>query len=320
MTKLIYCLATFGFGCQGVMKIYSYIITRRRVIELYMINVKYNERMMNQSDRVKRVLCENATITHILIKGTMLVYIILVCVTVTIPGLSSIFLSSRILPFGFVLPFLDPETWTGYIWNYAFQVIMSYFYLVLTLGGDITTIFNLLTAYGQLDALMMLIEECNEQLARNEPAEAIQKKIVDIVQLHQHHRLYLQQLVDFLNPYHFVTVGSTVPAMVISVLGVMLLKWYPGAVIMFLGSVQIFYICFLGTGLELKTDALTDMVGAIRWDKLSVRDMKHMQLILALTQQPKVLLVATTPLNVTAFLQIHKFIYSLIMMVENTKE
>uniref|UniRef100_A0A182RIT8 Uncharacterized protein n=1 Tax=Anopheles funestus TaxID=62324 RepID=A0A182RIT8_ANOFN len=323
------------------MKIYSFIITRQRVVDLYENNLRYYQEMMNQSNTVKRVLCDNASLIYIVIKGTVLIYLILVITTMTIPGFSSIFLADRILPFGFVVPLISADTLTGYIWNYIIQIIMAMYYWIITVGSDITTIYNLLTAYGQLDVLMTIIDELDEQLERNECPEKIRAKIIEIVHQHQHHRSYLQQLVDFLNPYHFVTLGSTVPTMVISVLGLVLLDWYPGAAIVFLGSVQIFYICFLGTSLEIKvrvrlitvledfifssfillqTDALTLKVGAIHWNKLSTRDMKYMNLVLAMTQKPKMLAVATLPLNITAFLKIHKLIYSLIMMLENTKD
>uniref|UniRef100_A0A182VT62 Uncharacterized protein n=1 Tax=Anopheles minimus TaxID=112268 RepID=A0A182VT62_9DIPT len=326
-TKLIYCIATFGFCCQAIMKIYSFIITRQRVVDLYENNLFYYQNMMHQSNTVKRVLCDNASLIYIVIKGTVLIYLILVITTMTIPGFSSLFLADRILPFGFVVPFIGADTLTGYLWNYIMQVIMATYYWIITVGSDITTIYNLLTAYGQLDVLMTIIEELDELLERDECPQEIRDKIIEIVHQHQHHRSYLQQLVHFLNPYHFVTLGSTVPTMVISVLGLVLLDWYPGAAIVFLGSVQIFYICFLGTSLEIKvrdifiiTDALTLKVGAIHWNKLSIRDMKYMNLVLAMTQKPKMLAVATLPLNITAFLKIHKLIYSLIMMLENTKD
>ncbi|XP_053667933.1 odorant receptor 67d-like [Anopheles marshallii] len=319
MTKLMYSIATFGFCCQASMKIYCFVVTRQRVIDLYESNQHYYQDMMNQSNTVKRVLCDNASLIYIVIKGTVLVYLILVIIAMSIPGISSIFLSDLILPLGFTIPFINDDTFAGYIWNYIIQIIMAVYYFIITVGTDITTIYNLLTANGQLDALMTIIEELDEQLERDECPEKIRDKIIEIVHQHQHHRIYLHQLVDFLNPYHCVTLGSTVPTMVISVLGLFLLDWYPGAVIVFLGSVQIFYICFLGTSLEIKTDALTLKVGAIHWNKLSIPDMKYMNLVLALTQKPKMLKVVTLPLNITAFLKIHKLIYSLIMMLENTK-
>uniref|UniRef100_A0A182P6Z5 Uncharacterized protein n=1 Tax=Anopheles epiroticus TaxID=199890 RepID=A0A182P6Z5_9DIPT len=323
VTKFIYCVATFGFGCQATMKVYSFVITRRYIIDLYENNLQFYRDMNRQSDMVKRVLCDNASLTYIVIKATVLIYLLLVVTTMTIPSLSAIFMETRILPFGFVIAGLHADTLESYIWNYGIQVIMAVYYWIITVGSDITTIYNLLTACGQLDALMAIIEELNQQLENNECPEKIQEKIIEIIGQHQYHRSYLQQLVDFLNPYHFVTVGSTVPTMVISVLGLVLLDWYPGAAIVFLGSIQMFYICFLGTSLEIKvmiTDALTLKVGAIHWNKLSVRDMKHMNLVLAMTQTPKVLAVATLPLNITAYLKIHKFIYSLIMMLQNTKD
>ncbi|XP_050067336.1 odorant receptor 67d-like [Anopheles maculipalpis] len=319
-TKLIYCIATFGFGCQTIMKIYSFIITRQRVVDLYESNHRYYQEMTSQSNAVKRVSCDNASLIYIIIKGTVLVYLLLVIATMAIPGVSSIFLADRILPFGFVMPFIEGDTLTCYVWNYFFQVVMATFYWIITVGTDVTTIYNLITAYGQLDVLMTIIGELDELLERDECPQKIRDKIIEIVRQHQHHRSYLQQLVDFLNPYHFVTLGSTVPTMVISVLGLVLLDWYPGAAIVFLGSVQIFYICFLGTSLEIKTDALTLKVGAIHWNKLSIRDMKYMNFVLAMTQKPKMLAVTTLPLNITAFLKIHKLIYSLIMMLENTKD
>lgn len=229
------------------MKIYSFIITRQRVVDLYEINHRYYQHMMGQSIAVKRVLCDNASLIYIVIKVTVLVYLLLVITAMSIPGLSSIFLADRILPFGFVMPFIDANTLAGYYANYGIQLIMAIYYWIITVGSDITTIYNLLTAYGQLDVLMTITEELNEQLERNESLDTIRDKIVEIIRQYQHHRTYLKQLVDFLNPYHFVTLISTVPTMVISVLGLVLV------------SIILFKICLLFTILG-KTSLLSGSI------------------------------------------------------------
>uniref|UniRef100_A0A182NDC6 Uncharacterized protein n=1 Tax=Anopheles dirus TaxID=7168 RepID=A0A182NDC6_9DIPT len=318
--KLMYCVATFGFGCQATMKIYTYIVTRKRVIYLYEKNMKYYKDMLDQSEKVRHVLCENANLTYVVIKFAIILYIFLVFITLSMPLLLSLYFSERILPFGFTIPFTSDETTAGYIGNYLCQLVMSIYYGLITVASDITTIFNLLTANGQLNVLVTIVEELDELLDRDESPQVIKNKIKDIIRQHQSHRIYFDELINFLNPYHFVTLGSTVPTMIVSVVGLVLLNWYPGAIIMFFASIQIFFICFLGTSLELKTDALTETVSAIHWDKLSVQDMKSMNLVQVLTQHPKILVLATLPLNIAAYLQIHKFIYSMIMMMENTKE
>ncbi|XP_050093748.1 uncharacterized protein LOC126576500 [Anopheles aquasalis] len=320
ITKVIHCLTTCGFASQAVMKLYSFIITRREVIALNEINSEYYRTMMSQSDGIKRVLCENLSLIYIVSRVAGLAYLVLELTTLITPTISSFSVTELILPFGFFFPFVDPDTTFGYIWNFVFQLIISAYYWMLTVGSDITTIYNLLTACGQLDMLMALIDELNEELELGKPSVVIRQKIVQIVQLHQQHREYLQRLVDFLNLYHLIAVGCSVLAMIISVMGLVLLDWYPGVAMVFLGSSQLFYVCFLGTSLDIKTDDLTDKVGAVSWSKLSVADMKYMKLVLAMTQKPKVLVVATTPLNISAFVQIHKMIYSMGMMLRNTKD
>uniref|UniRef100_A0A182FAV9 Uncharacterized protein n=1 Tax=Anopheles albimanus TaxID=7167 RepID=A0A182FAV9_ANOAL len=320
ITKVIHCLTTCGFASQAVMKIYSFIITRQEVIALNETNFQYYRMMLRQSERVRGVLCANVSLIFIVARVAGLAYLVLEIITMALPGLSSIFLTDRILPFGFFFPFVDPDTWPGYCWNYVFQTLIATYYWMITVASDIMTIFNLLTACGQLEVLMALIDELNEDLAKDAPADAIRSKIIEITQLHQQHRAYLQRLVNFLNLYHLVAVGCSVLAMIISVMGLVLLDWYPGVAMVFLGSSQLFYICFLGTSLEIKTDALTEKVSAVSWNKLSVANMKHMKLVLSMTQKPKVLVVATTPLNISAFVQIHKMIYSMVMMLRNTKD
>uniref|UniRef100_A0A182G0B0 Uncharacterized protein n=2 Tax=Anopheles albimanus TaxID=7167 RepID=A0A182G0B0_ANOAL len=303
------------------MKLYSFIFTRREVIALNEINLEYYRTMMSQSDGIKRVLCDNLSLIYIVARVAGLAYLVLELTTLITPTISSFSVSELILPFGFFFPFVDPDTTFGYIWNFVFQLIISAYYWLLTVGSDITTIYNLLTACGQLDMLMALIDELNEELELDKPPAVIRRKIVQIVQLHQQHREYLQRLVDFLNLYHLIAVGCSVLAMIISVMGLVLLDWYPGVAMVFLGSSQLFYVCFLGTSLDIKvTDDLTDKVGAVSWSKLSVADMKYMKLVLAMTQKPKLLVVATTPLNISAFVQIHKMIYSMGMMLRNTKD
>ncbi|XP_058053314.1 uncharacterized protein LOC131205292 [Anopheles bellator] len=321
ITKVIHCLTTLGFASQAIMKIYSFIITRKEVIDINETNHKFYRTMMKQSDRVKGVLCENIGLIYIVSRLAAIAYMVLELTVLIIPAVSSsLRITEPLLPFGYFFPFIDPDTLPGYLWNYVFQLLISAYYWYITVSTDIQTIYNLLTACGQLDVLMTLIDELNEDLANGKPQAMIKGKIIEIIQLHQQHREYLDRVVQFLNLYHLVAVGCSVLAMVISVLGLVLLDWYPGIAMVFLGSSQLFYVCFLGTSLDIKLDELTEKAGAVCWDKLSVVEMKYMKLVLAMSQKPKVLLVATAPLNMNAFVQIHKMIYSMVMMLRNTKD
>ncbi|XP_052871773.1 uncharacterized protein LOC128277363 [Anopheles cruzii] len=319
ITKLIFCVSTFGFGIQALVKIIFFVFKRSRVLDLNEVNLRYYKTMLHESERVRRVICENITLSYIVVKGTFYIYLAFVVASLVIPGLASFFLPERILPFGFILPFVDPDSFVGYVLNYCSQSIAAYYYWRISAGSDCTIVFNLLTASGQLDGLMTLIDELNDQLESGEAPAAIRKKIVKIIQQHQYHRDYLSQLMDFLYLYHIGSVGFGVLTMIISVMGIVLLDWYLGAICTVMGSVQLFYLCFLSTSFEIKTDTLIEHVGAIKWDKLSSADMKYMNLLLLTSQSPKLLEVFTTPLNISSYVQIHKMIYTMIMMLQNTK-
>uniref|UniRef100_A0A182G0A9 Uncharacterized protein n=1 Tax=Anopheles albimanus TaxID=7167 RepID=A0A182G0A9_ANOAL len=322
ITNLLFCISTFGFGCQAMVKIFFFTILRKKVIALNESSSRHYIYTMHESDRVKAVICRNLSLIYIIIKGTIYVYFVLVLAAVFLPGFASIFIADSLLPFGFILPILNPDGWTGYLCNYTVQSIAAYYYYGISAGSDIGIIYNLLTASGQLDCMMVLIEELNDQLDAGQETTTISQKIVKIIKLHQFHRDYLTELMHFLYLYHVGAIGFTVLTVIISVMGVVLLQWYLGIIVSVLASIQLFYICFLGTSFEIKvlnTDILIEAVGAIKWDKLSCSGMKHMNLVLALAQKPKLLMVVTTPLNISTYVQVHKMIYSMIMMLQNTK-
>uniref|UniRef100_A0A182G0B1 Uncharacterized protein n=1 Tax=Anopheles albimanus TaxID=7167 RepID=A0A182G0B1_ANOAL len=325
ITKLIFCISTFGFGCQGIVRIFIFTVMRNRVITLNETNYNHYSSILNESDRVKGVVCKNLSLIYIIVKGTIYVYLMLVLAALVLPGIASFFLPERILPFGFILPALNPDEWTGYICNYMIQSTAAYYYYVMSAGSDVAIIYNLLTAAGQLDCMMVHIEELNDQLSGIGIASATNReKIVKIIKLHQFHRDYLTELMHFLYLYHVGAIGFTVLTVIISVMGVVLLRWYLGIIVSILASIQLFYICFLGTSFEMKVLMALALfpflsVGAIKWDKLSCSEMKHMNLVLAVTQCPKLLMLVTTPLNINTYVQVHKMIYSMIMMLENTK-
>ncbi|XP_049547195.1 uncharacterized protein LOC125958113 [Anopheles darlingi] len=287
ITNLLFCVSTFGFGCQAMVKIFFFTIIRKRVIALNDSSSKHYIFTMHESGRVQGVICKNLSLIYIIIKGTIYVYFFFVLAAVFLPGFASLFITDTLLPFGFIIPILNPDSWTGYICNYIVQSIAAYYYYGISAGSDIGIIYNLLTASGQLDCMMMLIEELNDQLTEGVESTTIRQKIVKIIKLHQFHRDYLTELMHFLYLYHVGAIGFTVLTVMISVMGI--------------------------------TDTLIETVGAIKWDKLSCSGMKHMNLVLALSQKPKLLMVVTTPLNISTYVQVHKMIYSMIMMLQNTK-
>uniref|UniRef100_A0A182G048 Uncharacterized protein n=2 Tax=Anopheles albimanus TaxID=7167 RepID=A0A182G048_ANOAL len=319
ISKLIFCITTMGFNCQAIVKIFFFTIRRSRVLKLNDFSNKHYRSVLRESDRVQGAICKNLSLMFVITKGTLYLYQMLLITALIVPAIGSFFLGDLLLPFGFILPFANPQETTGYVVNYFFQTIMSYYYYGISAGSDIAIIYNLLTASGQLDCMMALIEELNDQLTQGAAPAAIRRKIVQIIQLHQFHREYMNKLMHFLYLYHVGAIGCTIFSIIISVLGFVLLRWYTGIMLGVLASLQLFYICFLGTCLEIKTDELIATVGAIKWDRLSRVEMKNMNLMLTITQNPKLLLLVSTPLNINTYLQVHKMIYSMVMMLENTK-
>ncbi|ETN58060.1 carboxylesterase [Anopheles darlingi] len=258
-SKLIFCITTLGFNFQALVKIFFFTIRRRRVLTLNDFSARHYRCVKRESDRVQDVICKNLSLIFVIFKGTFYVYQMLMITALILPAVVSFFLEDLILPFGFILPFANPEETTGYVVNYIFQTIISYYYYGISAGSDIAIIYNLLTASGQLDCLMALVEELNDQLAQGIAPTAIRRKILQIIQLHQFHREYLKKLTKFLYLYHVGAIGSTIFSIIISVLGF--------------------------------TDELIATVGAIKWDRLTSVEMKNMNLVLTITQNPILLML-----------------------------
>ncbi|KAL9704984.1 hypothetical protein quinque_008502 [Culex quinquefasciatus] len=288
--KLLLCITTHGFSVQMASKVYTFIINRSQVVEVNTMNRDYFEMETTKSVTVQNSHKSSATIAYILLKMTAACYIILVGLIVLGPAIGGAIVSEKILPFGFELS--HSNAWPAYIMNLAFHVNCGFYVAFLTTSSDSTFILYLLTAVGQIDAISGLLNELNEMLEKNASEEY----------------------------YFMMAITMLYFCMSICLAAFVLINWYMGVLVFCFCSAQIFYMCFLGTALQSKTEFLMKEIDSFSWYRLSVPNQKFAILFLASAQNPILLSAAMVKLNVATYLQVHKSVYSFLMLLLRIKQ
>ncbi|XP_038108421.1 odorant receptor 67d isoform X2 [Culex quinquefasciatus] len=316
--KLLLCITTHGFSVQMASKVYTFIINRSQVVEVNTMNRDYFEMETTKSVTVQNSHKSSATIAYILLKMTAACYIILVGLIVLGPAIGGAIVSEKILPFGFELS--HSNAWPAYIMNLAFHVNCGFYVAFLTTSSDSTFILYLLTAVGQIDAISGLLNELNEMLEKNASEEVISLQLRRIFQLHQHHFAYMRMFKNMFQYYFMMAITMLYFCMSICLAAFVLINWYMGVLVFCFCSAQIFYMCFLGTALQSKTEFLMKEIDSFSWYRLSVPNQKFAILFLASAQNPILLSAAMVKLNVATYLQVHKSVYSFLMLLLRIKQ
>ncbi|XP_062557425.1 uncharacterized protein LOC134222298 [Armigeres subalbatus] len=316
--KALSCVTTFGFSTQAASKIYSFIIRRKKVIEIHEINLDFFNMDIVQNETVKKAFKRSVQLSHVLQTLTIYGYCILTGIIGLAPEIYGLITSKQVLSFGFEA--IHSDAWSAYAVNSLFQVNCAYYVAFLTTVTDCAFILYLLTATGQIDAIVGLLHELDNMMSTEHEKERIDGQLYKIIKMHQHHQLYMRKVEHLFNLYFLISIASLCFNMSISLAALILIDWYLGIVVFCFASSQIFYMCFLGTYYETKSEFLIMKIGSFDWYKLSVRNQKSVKFLLTGTQSPILLTAILENLNVAAYLKIHKTVYSGLMLLLRVKE
>ncbi|CAG9798549.1 unnamed protein product [Chironomus riparius] len=303
----MFCLVTLGNGFQGGMKLYTFIRKKDSLLKLFTIAEEFivNIRCRDCSKSFKKwliVACNAIFVVIVLfaIGGTLiLVY----------PAIVYILTGKRILHFGFILPFINPDTVSGYLINDLHHILQFY----ITINGLFTTlnmtILIVVVALAKYETLCVLIDQLNDLIILNvQNQKKIKEIFVEIVQEHVKLLEYLTFFNENFSLYYLVEIFSvgfqtTVTLFTCSVD----IHFLPGYPILVVDLFQIFAPCLLSTILEVQCNNFFDKLVELTWIKLPIAKQKTVLIMMLQAQRKKSIRCGMTELNLRAFLML-KFI------------
>ncbi|EDS32026.1 conserved hypothetical protein [Culex quinquefasciatus] len=204
--KLMMCITTHGFSLQMASKVYTFILNRNRVIEINEINLKYFGTSGRKAASQLECLKPSAKIANILITMTIFGYVTLTSLIIAIPVIYGLIVSKKVLPMGYEV--VHSTEWPGYIVNLLFQINCMIYVSLTTITSDGTFILFLMSAIGQIDAILGRLSEFSEQLKQTDDDEQITGNLKQILRLHQHHQRYMRKLDDLFSTYFMIAIIS----------------------------------------------------------------------------------------------------------------
>ncbi|EDS29141.1 odorant receptor [Culex quinquefasciatus] len=224
----------------------------------------------------------------------------------------------KVLPFGVILPFTDPDTIEGYQLNYLYQVSCIVWTppgLTATQNVYFALVFNLCIQY---DVLKLKLEDLDKLIRDGAEYDTIHEKLVEIINWQRHLVDFIAEIDRNFTVQTFVEISSVAMQMVIVLFVLHIDVWLPGYMVIFVASFQLFVLCILGAMIEFKSDIFTEQIYDIAWHRMRTPEQKMVQFMLAKAQYTMQLTYGgMLPLNMNLFVTIYKKTYSVFMMLQN---
>ncbi|XP_053699222.1 putative odorant receptor 83c [Sabethes cyaneus] len=229
-----------------------------------------------------------------------------------------------LLPYGIILPFVDPATRLGYQINYIYQIFCILYFppeIAATQNMYFVLVFNICIEY---DMLMLKLNELDKLIFNNKDGrlnDTIHEKLADIVRYHQRVNDFVTKFEELYSYQLFLEISIDALQIIITLFVLHIDFWMPGYLVIVVATFQLFLYCLLGTLIEIKTDSFSKRIYSINWYKLTKKEQKNIGFALRTSQKPRQLTYGGfTSLNVNFFLSIYKKIYSVFMMLQNMNE
>ncbi|XP_055615190.1 odorant receptor 67d-like [Toxorhynchites rutilus septentrionalis] len=227
----------------------------------------------------------------------------------------------KILPFGVILPFIDPDSRSGYQLNYAYQVSCILWTppgLTASQNVFFALIFNICI---QFDMLVIKLDDLDKLIVTSDGENmdsAIHDKIKEIVRYQQRLYNFILTLKNLYSTQIFIDINCNAFQVIVTLFVLHIDIWMPGYMMISVATFQIFLLSFLGTLIEVKIDVLNNRIYDISWHKMPALERKNVQFMLHRSQQTLQLTYGgLVPLNMNLFVSVYKMIYSIFMMLQN---
>lgn len=180
-----FCLVTLGMGFQGAIKLYVFIF--HRVDMLKICSRIKNIHKTAKNEKIKNVLEQNVIYTCI--AGSILVplYIMSGVLMFIYPIIYYMIFGEKTLHFGFILPFIDWQSYLGYTLNFMHHTLQICIVMSAWLFTNWQYVIFITNAFGQYDSLKILLNELDDFAKTNESGcndRQIKQRIKGIAEMH----------------------------------------------------------------------------------------------------------------------------------------
>jgi hypothetical protein len=185
LEKFVFCLVTFSFLFQGIAKINTFIGDRKELQELIETFSQLHKMM---SDKKLETLKLYMTCGEVAGIFYMILFGLVGVVMVSYPLGVWLLTGEVILPYGFELPGFPSETIIGYIVNYFYHLIQTYYTAVGFGFTDAIYVMFVFNIFAIMKICHQILDEIDEEIGKlkaGENSKILNQKILQFINLHQ---------------------------------------------------------------------------------------------------------------------------------------
>ncbi|GAB0094699.1 hypothetical protein DMENIID0001_100240 [Sergentomyia squamirostris] len=316
---LAFSLVTFGFTVQGFVKLYVIIGCRVKIRNListaqnFIVGYEANSRLRDIFDRYNKFcnFCRPLVLYLYAISGVSVI-----SVTIAI----GVWTKTKILPFGFMMPFIDHTSDGGYALNFMYMLIVTVYAVYGLFASDFGFLCFMAMACSQVETIGQLCKDLTDylELHGSEDLEEIQKLIILIATAQRSHTNYMKNLEDSFGIHSFIIIASSMIAVAITIFVFIQHFWLNGIMIATILMWQIFAICTVGGIYMIKVDQVMMEINETKWYLLPWRNQKIFINIIHNAQHPvEPSAMGRLPLNFETFVNCIKMMYQFLMLLLN---
>lgn len=181
---------------QGCMKIYMFVYHRRTQI-LKLSNSFHAIYDRNVQHQQRREILERfvalSRFSWIVIRNLYLTICPLIGLSPLVVG---VLIQRRILPFGLIVPFVDPSTYSGSVINYIYNVLFIFISTPGLAASEAFYVIHVVLGVGHLHMMMDMLRDLQELLQKKKKEEAsdsaeleaqIEVRLKELIYEHQDH-------------------------------------------------------------------------------------------------------------------------------------
>ncbi|CAG9798548.1 unnamed protein product [Chironomus riparius] len=281
----MFCLVTLGNGFQGGIKLYTFIMQRDNLLEIFSTAEEFIEDMKNRdcSEKFKKWLIISC---HIIL-GVVILFLLGGALVFIYPAVVYIFIGKITLHFGFILPTVDPDSIVGYSLNLIHHTLQIYITVLALFTTLNMTVFIIIIALAKYESFYVMLNQLNVLIAsRVQDQKKIKEKFEEIIQEHVKLIDYLKYFNKIFSSYYQVEIFSIAFQTTVTLFTCSIdIHFLPGYPILVVDLFQIFAPCLLGTILELHCDKFFNKLAELSWIHLPL-PMQKSVLIMMLQAQP----------------------------------
>ncbi|XP_053669367.1 putative odorant receptor 83c [Anopheles marshallii] len=320
MFNFVYVLITIFFATIGFGRI-SVCLAYYHLLPNLLDQTYHTYRLVKDDEREKRILSWYTQLFERAVDAYSIIFIGTSFAAALFPLGVYLLHGERILPYGVVLPFVDPSSQVGYELNYIYQVSCIIWTPAGLVASESMVFALILNICIQYDILAVQLLDLDELIRSQGPLREalISQKLRSILRGQQRLVSFISTIEDSHTVLSGVLVLSLGLQIVITLFVLQFSLWIPGLVLIPTFSTQLFLFCLLGTVIEHKGVKFSENVYNLTWNELSTKDQKNFRLLLLSSQHTKTLTCARmTPICLNLFLNMSRTFYSFFMMLRNT--